>query len=117
MRSSPPSSRLACRPHRRPSACRSSKQMSILNRRNVLELFGKLRRGQWLPSYFAKSLLTCLDTVQVQPITIGGEQLSFEGQYLPKLTPTGLKAVLSAPKDLQATLQSLRDDTLSKLNA
>jgi len=83
----------------------------------VLELFGALRRGQWLPSYFAKNLQSCFNTVQVQPVTIGGEQLSFEGQYLPKLTPTGLKAVLSAPKDLAATLQSLRDDTLNKLNA
>jgi hypothetical protein len=83
----------------------------------VLELFGALRRGQWLPSYFAKSLQACFNTVQTQPVTIGGEQLSFEGQYLPKLTPTGLKAVLSGPKDLQATLQQLRDDTLNKLNA
>lgn len=82
----------------------------------VLELFGALRRGQWLPSYFAKTLHSCLGTVQPQPVTIGGEQLSFEGQYLPKLTPTGLKAVLSAPKDLQAKLQSLRDDTLNRLN-
>lgn len=83
----------------------------------VLELFGALRRGQWLPSYFAKVLRPCLATVQAQPVTIGGEQLSFEGQYLPKLTPTGLKAVLSAPKDLQAKLQTLRDDTLDKLTA
>jgi hypothetical protein len=82
----------------------------------VLQLFGALRRGQWLPSYFAKNLVTCFDTVQPQPVTIGGEQLSFDGQYLPKLTPTGLKAVLSAPKDLQAKLQTLRDDTLTKLN-
>ncbi|HYQ15904.1 MAG TPA: DUF1501 domain-containing protein [Polyangiaceae bacterium] len=81
----------------------------------VLELFGALRRGQWLPSYFAKTLNSCLGTVQPQPVTIGGEQLSFDGQYLPKLTPTGLKAVLSAPKDLQAKLQTLRDDTLNKL--
>jgi hypothetical protein len=83
----------------------------------VLQLFGALRRGQWLPTYFAKSLRSCLNCVQTQPVTIGGEQLSFDGQYLPKVTPTGLKAVLSAPKDLQATLQSLRDDTLNKLNA
>jgi len=82
----------------------------------VLELFGSLRRGQWLPSYFAKNLSTCLATVQPQPVTIGGEQLSFDGQYLPKLTPSGLKAVLSAPKDLQAKLQALRDDTLNQLN-
>lgn len=81
----------------------------------VLQLFGELRRGQWLPSYFAKTLQACFNTVQAQPITIGGEQLSFDGQYLPKLTPTGLKAVLSGPKDLQATLQTLRDDTLNKL--
>jgi hypothetical protein len=81
----------------------------------VLELFGVLRRGQWLPSYLAKTLRPSFNTVQAQPVTIGGEQLSFEGQYLPKLTPTGLKAVLSAPKDLAAKLQSLRDDTLNKL--
>jgi len=82
----------------------------------VLELFGALRRGQWLPSYFAKTMRACLNTVQPQPVTIGGEQLSFEGQYLPKLTPTGLKAVLAAPQDLAAKLQGLRDDTLNKLN-
>ncbi|HET7542201.1 MAG TPA: DUF1501 domain-containing protein [Polyangiaceae bacterium] len=82
----------------------------------VLQLFGSLRRGQWLPSYFAKTMRSCFNTVQPQPVTIGGEQLSFEGQYLPKLTPTGLKAVLAAPQDLAAKLQSLRDDTLSKLN-
>ncbi len=83
----------------------------------VLELFGALRRGQWLPSYIAQNMQACFSTVQAQPVTIGGEQLSFQGQYLPKLTPTGLKAVLSAPKDLQLTLQQLRDDTLNKLNA
>jgi hypothetical protein len=83
----------------------------------VLQLFGVLRRGQWLPTYIAKSLRSCLSTVQPQPVTIGGEQISFDGQYLPKVTPTGLKAVLSAPKDLQAQLQTLRDDTLNKLNA
>jgi hypothetical protein len=83
----------------------------------VLALFGALRRGQWLPSYFAKNMRSCFNTVQVQPVTIGGEQLSFEGQYLPKLTPTGLKAVLSGPQGLAAQLQSLRDDTLGKLTA
>src|SRR5450755_524967 len=83
----------------------------------VLELFGALRRGQWLPSYFTQNMQACFNTVQPQPVTIGGEQLQFEGQYLPKLSPTGLKAVLSGPKDLAAQLQSLRDDTLNKLNA
>jgi len=83
----------------------------------VLELFGALRRGQWLPSYFAQNMQSCFNTVQVQPVTIGGEQLQFKGQYLPKLTPTGLKAVLSGPTGIAAQLQTLRDDTLNKLNA
>lgn len=82
----------------------------------VMQLFGALRRGQWLPSYFAKNLRPCFNTVQAQPVTIGGEQLSFDGQYLPKLTPTGLKAVLAAPQNVAAQLQALRDDTLNKLN-
>jgi hypothetical protein len=83
----------------------------------VFALFGALRRGQWMPSYFASTLQTCLGTVQPQPVTIGGEQLSFGGQYLPKLTPTGLKAVLSPPTGVAAQLQALRDDTLNKINA
>ena len=83
----------------------------------VLELFGALRRGQWMPSYFASTLRSCLGTVQAQPVTIGGEQLSFGGQYLPKLTPTGLKAVLSPPTGVAVQLQALRDDTLNKINA
>jgi hypothetical protein len=83
----------------------------------VFELFGALRRGQWLPSYYAATLRSCLNTVQAQPVTIGGEQLSFGGQYLPKLTPSGLKAVLAPPQDLAAQLQGLRDDTLNRINS
>src|SRR3954468_17743711 len=30
----------------------------------VLEVFGALRRGQWLPSYLAKNLRPCFNTVQ-----------------------------------------------------
>src|SRR3954470_24308548 len=32
----------------------------------VLEVFGALRRGQWLPLYFAKNLRPCFNTVQAQ---------------------------------------------------
>ena len=84
---------------------------------SVLQLFGALRRGQWLPTYFAKNLRACLNCVQAQPVTIGGETAVVRWPYLPKLTPTGLKAVLSAPKDLQGHAADLRDDTLNKLNA
>lgn len=83
----------------------------------VLQLFSVLRRGQWLVSYFAKNLYQCFGTVQQQPVTLGGETLSYEGRYLPRLTPTGLKAILTGPSGLQKNLQGLRDDSLNKLNA
>jgi hypothetical protein len=82
----------------------------------VFQLFGALRRGQWLPSYLAKNLWQCFGTVQPQPVTLGGELLSYEGRYLPHLTPTGLKAVLTGPMGLGQQLQALRDSTLTSLN-
>ena len=63
----------------------------------VLQLFGDLRRGQWLVPYFAKNLAKCFGTVQPQPVTMGGEVLSYDGRYLPKLTPTGLKVLSLYP--------------------
>jgi len=83
----------------------------------VLQLFGVLRRGQWLPSYFAQNLSQCFGTVQPQPVTIGGEPLSYGGRYLPNLTPTGLKAILTGPSGLTQKLQGLRDTSLDKLHA
>jgi hypothetical protein len=83
----------------------------------VFQLFGALRRDQWLPSYFAKVLAPTFKTIQTKPITLGGEQLSFDGQYLPRLTPLGLKNVLGGPQGLAATLQGLRDATLNDINA
>lgn len=83
----------------------------------VQQLFAVLRRGQWLVPYLAKSLHQCFGTVQPQPVTIGGETLSYDGRYLPNLSPTGLKAILSGPTGLPKMLQALRDDSLNKLNA
>ncbi len=83
----------------------------------VLQLFAVLRRGQWMVSYFAKNLYQCFGTVQPQPVTIGGETVSYDGRYLPRLTPTGLKAILTGPSGLPKTLQGLRDNSLNKLNA
>lgn len=83
----------------------------------VLKLFGELRRGEEVVSYYAKNLYQCFGTVQQQPVTIGGETASFGGRYLPKLSPTGLKAILTGPTGLTKDLQSLRDTSLDKLNA
>ncbi len=83
----------------------------------VLNLMGKLRRGEQLVSYFSKDLYQCFGTVQPQPVTIGGETASYGGRYLPNLSPTGLKAILTGPSGLTKDLQALRDSSLDKLNA
>lgn len=83
----------------------------------VLKLFGELRRGEEVVSYYAKNLYQCFGTVQPQPVTIGGETASYGGRYLPKLSPTGLKAILTGPTGLTKDLQALRDSSLDKLNA
>ncbi len=82
----------------------------------VLALFGVSRRGVEAPSFFSAQLATAFGTVQPQPIALGGETVSFNGRYLPKLSPTGLKAVLASPTDLARDLQNLRDGSLDALN-
>jgi hypothetical protein len=79
----------------------------------VLKLFGELRRGEEVVSYYAKNLYQCFGTVQPQPVTIGGETASYGGRYLPKLSPTGLKAILTGPSGLTKDLQALRDSSLA----
>lgn len=83
----------------------------------VLKLFGQLRRGEEIVSYYSKNLSQCFKTVQPQPVTIGGETASYGGRYLPNLTPTGLKAILTGPTGITKDLQVLRDSSLDKLNA
>jgi hypothetical protein len=83
----------------------------------VLKLFGDLRRGEEIVSFYSKNLYQCFGTVQPQPVTIGGETASYGGRYLPNLSPTGLKAILTGPSGLTKDLQALRDSSLDQLNA
>lgn len=83
----------------------------------VLNLFGQLRRGEEVVSYYSKNLSQCFGTVQPQPVTIGGETASYGGRYLPNLSPLGLKAILTGPTGITKDLQALRDTSLDKLNA
>lgn len=82
----------------------------------VLALFGGSRRGLETPSFFSAQLANALKPIQPQPISLGGETVSFNGRYLPKLSPTGLKAVLASPTGLAKDLQTLRDSSLDSLN-
>jgi hypothetical protein len=82
----------------------------------VLSLFGALRRGEQAPAFYAKVLSGCFQTVQPEPVALGGETISFQGRYLPNLSPTGLGAVLQKPTGTALDLQSLRDTTLDQIN-
>jgi hypothetical protein len=82
----------------------------------VLALFGALRRGEQAPAFYAKNLAGCFTTVQQQPIALGGETISFQGRYLPNLSPTGLAAELKKPTGVPLDLQTLRDSTLDQIN-
>ena len=78
------------------------------NQSKVMRLMGAVRRQEMLVSMYAKSLSTCLGTVQHEPVTVGasgsGELLSYEGRTLPKLSPSGLRTVLARPTGLLGDL-------------
>ena len=82
----------------------------------VMKLMGAVRRQEMILSLYAKNLAPCFHTVQKQPIALGNEVLSYEGQYQPRLTPTGIKALLANPAGLQLALQKLRDADLDRIN-
>jgi hypothetical protein len=86
----------------------------------VLRLFGATAPAEMLPSLLSKHLQPGLGTIQSQPLTLGAtsptEGLSYEGRALPILPPLALKATLTNPAGPLSNLQSLRDDTLAKLD-
>jgi len=87
---------------------------------DVLRLMGAIYGSEMLPSLLARSLASCLGTVQAQPITVGAsspsEGLSYAGQALPIIPPLSLKETLLAPTGALGNLQQLRDGTLSQLS-
>ena len=85
----------------------------------VLELMGATQASEMFPSLMAKALAPCLNTIQVQPISVGAlnpsESLQFGGAALPVIPPTALKATLTNPAGPLTNLQPLRDQTLNAL--
>jgi hypothetical protein len=85
----------------------------------VLELMGATQASEMFPSVLSKVLGPCLNTIQVQPISVGAsnpsESLQFEGSALPVIPPTALKATLTNPAGPLTNLQPLRDQTLNAL--
>jgi hypothetical protein len=91
------------------------------NQPKVMRLMGKTERQEMVASIYAKRLAPCLQTIQPEPVVVGAlnsnELLTYEGRTLPRLSPTGLREVLAKAPGPLTDLQSLRDESLDKLNA
>ncbi len=82
----------------------------------VLKMMGAVRRDEMLLSFLAKQLAPTFGTVQSAPVALAEETIQYEGKYQPRLSPTGLKAVLSPATGPLASLQKIRDTDLDALN-
>jgi hypothetical protein len=85
----------------------------------VLSLMGSTIAQEMFPSVLSAALAPCLGTLQAQPISVGAstpsESLSFQGQALPTVPPSALRATLVNPDGELTNLQKLRDSTLNQL--
>jgi len=82
----------------------------------VNRLMGAVQRQEMLVSLLAKNLAPCLNTVQVQPVVLSNNLVTYNGSVLPVLTPRALQAVLASPTGPLAKLQAIRDKHLDQLN-
>ncbi|HVJ18798.1 MAG TPA: hypothetical protein VM686_25425, partial [Polyangiaceae bacterium] len=90
--------------------------------RKVMTLNGsaKTKNGssqEMLASVFASEAAEALGTVQVEPVPLGAERLTFEGRALDNIDPSGLKALFAEPDALLESLTKLRDQELDALYA
>src|SRR5205823_10655998 len=87
----------------------------------VLKLMGATPDREILPSLLAKAMAPCLNTVQAQPLSVGGagpsEALVYNGSALPIIPPLALKDTLTSTAGPLANLQSLRDSTMNTVYA
>ncbi len=83
----------------------------------VLELMGAALNNEMFPSLLAKVLAPCLNTIQAQPVALGTEAISFNGQTLPNIPPAALKDTLGSPTGPLTQLQSIRDQTMNQVYA
>ena len=87
----------------------------------VLRLMGAASGHEMLPSLLAKVTAPCLNTIQPQPLSVGGqgpsEALSYSGATMPIIPPIALKDTLTAPNGPLTNLQAVRDSTMNAIYA
>jgi hypothetical protein len=85
----------------------------------VLQLMGTTLKSEMFPSVLSAQLAPCLGTLQAQPISIGAltpsEALTFQGQALPTIPPSAMRATLANPTGELTNLQPIRDATLNAM--
>ncbi len=88
---------------------------------SVLALDGQTKSGDMLVSLLASQLAPVLGTIQPQPVSVGAggasETIRYQGAPQANLTPSSLRAILTAPGGPLEQLQSMRDSDLDALNA
>jgi uncharacterized protein (DUF1501 family) len=70
---------------------------------------------EMLPSLLSSELAVALDTIQVEPIPLGNELITYEGRALDNIDPTGLKSLFDQHDDLLTGLTSLRDQEIDAI--
>ena len=83
----------------------------------VNRLQGAVQRQEMLVSFIAKSLSTCMGTVQPQPVVLSQSLITYNGSVMPSLNPPALQSVLVSPTGPLANLQAIRDEHLDQMNA
>ena len=89
------------------------------NHPKVMRLMGSTASNDMFVSDIARELASVLGTVQVEPLTLGArgsELVSFRGRILSNVSPLALKEILGREDSPLASLQSLRDAELDRLN-
>lgn len=84
---------------------------------DVLKLMGASPAHEMLPSLLAQAQSQTLGTLQAQPVALGAQPVSFNGQALPLIPPSTLKDILGNPAGPLTQLQSVRDNTMQALYA
>lgn len=83
----------------------------------TMTLHGAVKRQDMLVSSLATQLAPCLQTVQTEPLALGGTTIYAQGRPQPILAPSALASVLVAPGGVLGKLQQIRDTHLDQLNA
>ena len=84
--------------------------------RNVMKLQNSTRNSEMFVSHFAHHLHQQLGTIQAQPICLSHQELSYQGDYQPILSPLVIKQTLLGSGDTPLErLKSLRNQTIDEM--